>query len=345
MHPHRPPIVILFLFIALLTSVAGQARAELPEPHSTRVVVDFDPDALENPESIIIDPNGDFIVSIALTGEIRRITRTGEHSTIAFVPIAEEPRVPCQAEGLPGILGAIAQDERGVIYANAAACLDENRGVWEVRPNGERRLLSRLPAGSLPNGITLARGSIFVADSALGVVWKVPKEGGPAKVWSDHPLLANDPSIYAPGPNGIQHFRDELYVANSDTAQIVAIPFEGFDGDAGEARVHATLPFGCDDFTFDIQGNLYCTTDPSNVIVRVTPDGESDVILTLEDGLDCPTAAAFGRRGNDRTKLYITNAAFPRFSVTHRPSILVTDVGIPGESPSLRPSPKYAGFP
>lgn len=323
------PTLVLSLVFALLLPATGFAEFVLPAPHSTETVVSFDPIARENPESIIVDRNGDFIVSIALTGEIRRITRDGQHSTVAVIPITDNPGVPCQADSLPGVLGAIVQDHRGVIYANAAACELENRGVWEVLPDGKRRRISPLPAGSLPNGITLARGSIFVADSALGVVWKVSKEGGPAEVWSDHPLLADDPTVFGPGPNGIQRFRGELYVANSGTAQIVAIPFEGFD-DAGEPRVHATMPFGCDDFAFDVLGNLYCTTDPSNRIVRVTPDGKSDVILTADDGLDGPTAAAFGRFGQDRFNLYITNAAFPFFTIANTPSIIKTNVGIPG---------------
>jgi hypothetical protein len=46
-------------------------------------------------------------------------------------------------------------------------------------------------------------------------------------------------------------------------------------------------------------------------------------------GLDGPTACAFGLRG-DNQQLYVNNAAFPFFSVTHRPSILRVAIGVPG---------------
>ena len=50
----------------------------------------------------------------------------------------------------------------------------------------------------------------------------------------------------------------------------------------------------------------------------------------VDDELDGPTAAAFGRRGTDRMNLYITNAAFPFFTISNTPSIIKTTIGIPG---------------
>lgn len=324
-----PILVTLGLIFSFPTSPALGSGPDLPAATDVETFVLFDPTVPENPESILVDRNGDLLVAFAFTGEIRRITPEGEQSTVAFVPIAVQTLVPCQVEGFPGVLGAIVQDRRGNIFANAAACEDENRGVWKIDPEGNVSLVANLPAGSLPNGITLARGFLFVADSALGVIWRIPSRGGEPVVWADGPLLAEDPAVFAPGPNGIQVFRDEIYVANSDSAQIIAIPFVG-RADAGEPRVHATLPFGCDDFTFDVLGNLYCTTDPANRVLRTTPDGETEIILDSDDLLDGPTAVAFGRRSDDRTSLYITNAAFPFFTVTNRPSIIRADVGIPG---------------
>ena len=81
-----------------------------------------------------------------------------------------------------------------------------------------------------------------------------------------------------------------------------------------------------------MKGNLYGTTDPFNTVVRVAPDGATTVLLTAADGLDGPTAAAFGV-GNDNQNLYVTNAAFPFFPGPdpRRPSILRFNVGTPGK--------------
>jgi hypothetical protein len=65
-------------------------------------------------------------------------------------------------------------------------------------------------------------------------------------------------------------------------------------------------------------------------VLRVAPDGAITTLLTAADGLDGPTAVAFGRTGGDNFNLYICNAAFPFFSVTHRPSLMKLYLDIPG---------------
>ncbi len=76
-------------------------------------------------------------------------------------------------------------------------------------------------------------------------------------------MLQRPPESPFPGPNGLEIYKDEVYVANSATGNIVAIAIEDND-DAGQARVHATLPDGqgCDEFVFDVHSSVYCTTDP-----------------------------------------------------------------------------------
>ena len=125
--------------------------------------------------------------------------------------------------------------------------------------------------------------------------------------------------------------RREIFVANSSTGTIVAFPIRP-DGSAGTARVHATLPGGqgCDEFAFDVRGSIYCTTDPFNTVVRLDPDGTTEILLTADDLLDGPTSVAFGRRGTNRKNLYITNAAFPMFTTTFRPSLMRVRLGVPG---------------
>jgi SMP-30/Gluconolactonase/LRE-like region len=142
---------------------------------------------------------------------------------------------------------------------------------------------------------------------------------------------AGGQAIHGHATFGLQVFLGEIYVSNSDQGTILAIPIKP-NGTAGRIRVHATLPddLGCDDFAFDILGNLYCTTDPFNKLLRIFPDGSFATLLTAADGLDGPTAAAFGRQGQDRSNLYITNAAFPFFSTTHHPSLMRLHLEVPG---------------
>src|SRR5262249_32326025 len=161
---------------------------------------------------------------------------------------------------------------------------------------------------SIPNGIARRHDVLYVADTFLGVVWRVPTSGGAATIWSDDPRLK--PAFPgAPGANGVQIFNNEIYVASSSQALILAIGLNP-DGTGGAIRVPATgLP--CDVFAFDVLGNLYATPDPFNTVLRVAPDGTVTTLLTAADGLDGPTAVAFGRTGADNFDLYICNAAYP----------------------------------
>lgn len=308
--------------------LAHPALAHPPGGSGLSTVALFNPAALETPESVVIARDGSFYISLALTGEVRRIAPDGTQSTLAFLPIGA-PLTPCF--NFFAILGALTLDRHGNLYASVASCNLEDRGVWRITPEGATSLVGNLPGEALPNGIELLGDSLYVADSALGVIWRLPVEGGAAEIWADDPLLKPAPNAPFPGPNGLQFFRGELYVSNSDQGTILAIPIE-HSGAAGPLRVHASLPddLGCDDFAFDVLGNLYCTTDPFNRLLRIRPDGSFETLLTAADGLDGPTSAAFGRHGFDRFNLYITNAAFPFFTTTFRPSLMRLHLPLPG---------------
>jgi len=318
-----------------LTLIPVSAFAHKPDAGAVETVVLFDPVQLETPESIVIDVEGNTYISLALTGEIRKIAADGTQSTLALLPIG--PPLTFCGPFFNAVTG-ITLDHHDNLYVSVVSCELESRGVWRVSTeDGSAEILATLPLASIPNGIAWRRGSVYVADSSLPRIWRVPEDGGTAEVWLEDPLLAGvlAPGMPLPGANGLQIFRNEVYVANSSQETILAIPFEP-DGSAGEIRVHAVMPAGagCDDFALDVHGSIYCTTDPTNLLVRLDPDGTTEILLTAADGLDGPTAATFGRTGKDRFNLYITNAAFPFFSVTHRPSLMRLHLGVPGAPPS-----------
>ncbi|MEM8996714.1 MAG: hypothetical protein AAGF23_18155 [Acidobacteriota bacterium] len=287
--------------------------------------------ALETPQSIVIDRQGNRYISFLFNGEIRKITPEGDQSTLAVLPIGT-PGVPCSpASPLPGLISGLALGPFGNLYANVAACDAADRGVYRVyRHDGSFERIAPLGLDVLPNGLERVGIWLYIADS-LGSILRVPLWGGEPELFSDDPLLQEDPAVFGPGPNGVQFFRGELYVSNSESAQILAFRLRWDGSAAGPPRVHAQLPFGCDDFAFDIRGTIFCTTDPFNTVLEISPDGQTvETFLQQSDGLDNPTAAAFGRRGADRFNLYIINGASPLFSVTNTPSLIRVEQSVPG---------------
>jgi sugar lactone lactonase YvrE len=320
-----------FLALSLAVALAPAAWAHKPDAPSLDTVVLFNPVQLETPESIAISPSGDIFISLALTGEIRRIAPDGTQSTLAMLPIG--PPLTFCGPFFNAVTG-ITLDPHGDLFVSVVSCELEHRGIWKVSQDGSAEILATLPLASIPNGIAVHHGWVYVADSSQPFIWRVPVEGGDAEVWLDSPLLASTvPGL--PGANGLQVFRGEVYVSSSTQGTIVAIPFEP-DGSAGTPRIHGVMPEGTggDDFAFDVHGSLYCTTDPTNLLVRMDPDGSTHILLTAADGLDGPTSATFGRTGADRFNLYITNGAFPFFSTTHRPSLMRLHLGVQGAPPN-----------
>ena len=289
---------------ALLLAAASHASAQV------ETVALFNPSLLETPESIAIDHENNKYVSLALTGEIRRIAPDGSQSTYVMLPLGAPPLTFC-GPFFGGVVG-ITFDEHDNLYASLASCDPGSRGVWKIPRDGHPPArIAALSMQSLPNGIVHHRDWVYVADSVFGAIWRVADTGGTPEMWAGGPALAQIPNGL-PGPNGLKLFEGEFYISNPSQGTVVAVRVRP-DGTSGEIRTHAAGVF-CDDFAFDVHGSLYCGTDPFNTVVRIAPDGSQETILTAADGLDGPTALLFGRK-NEGFDLYITNAAFPFFQV------------------------------
>lgn len=310
--------------VALLATGLLSVPAVFAQDAETLVL--FNAAAFETPESIVFDRHDNAYVGLALTGEIRKRTPDGVLSSLAFLPTDG----PCPP--LPAVALGLAIDLQDRLFIAVSSCNPQNQGVFEVdTETGAYALVASAPSTTVWNGIDVVGDHIYAADTFDGLIWRMPKNGGTAEIWADDPLLKRPPGAFFPGPNGIRHFRSEIYVANSATGHIVALDIEP-SGAAGEARIAATLPVpqGCDEFVFDVHGSIYCTTDPFNTVVRLDPDGSTEILLDGSDLLDGPTSCAFGRRGENRKNLYITNAAFPQFTTMFRPSLMRLRLDVPG---------------
>ena len=290
-----------------------------------QTVARFNFAAHQTPENLAIAPDGTIYVSLAYAHQICRITPSGAR-TYALLP----------THG--GITVGVALDERAGALDVAVRSTDPAAaGIWQIDlagfgAAGSRHRRAALPVKSFPNGLSFdARGALYIADSALGRVWRLLPGAHQVMVWSTDPLLAPNGTAFRgfpfPGANGVHAWHGAVYVSNTSTGSIVRIPILP-DGSAGPAAVRYNGVKWVDDFTFDARGNLYAAEIAANELRRVSADGRQVVLATKpRDGLDNPSAVAFGVGVHD-TELYITNAAY--FSAQPRPSLQRLHIGITG---------------
>jgi len=225
-----------------------------------------------------------------------------------------------------GFLTGLAFDPSGNLYV-ADATFEASPtppGVFRISAGGTVTRVATLPTFSFPNGLAFHDGDLYISDSSLGVIWRLPP-GGKAAIWLKDPLLAPK-TTRGIGVNDEAFRRDSLYVSVSDSGMIARVPLTT-GGNAGVPVVVAQSPMlrTDDGIAFDIKGNLYITVNV-NRLVRLAPDGGLTQLAAKNNGLAFPDGPAFGTTPTTRTTLYITNGAFHGGT----PDIVAFDAGVRG---------------
>lgn len=288
-------IPLLLISIALSVLVATPAHAAALRPVVVQPYTDLT-------EGVAVGPSGEIYVGLLSKGEIRKVDATGTDNLLATLPVGE------------GRLNGLVVDRRGTVYALLNSGEAATNGVWQITPWGDAKLYAALPVG-FANALAFGPDSaLYVTDSAHGAIYRVA--GGKAAVWVKSPLLA--PGADSVGANGIAWRSGAFYVAVSDQAQIVRIPY-GKGGQAGVPAVHvkdAKLA-GADGVAFDVRGQLYVPSYSGNTLGIVRTDGRVEV---LADKLDSPASLAF-----DGKVLYFVN-----IGGSGAPSLMKAKVKHPG---------------
>jgi sugar lactone lactonase YvrE len=296
---------------ALLVPAAVAGAAVDIEP-----VVVYDPAAGELPEGVAIDKRGDVFVSLNPLGQVRKVGRDGSQSTLAT---------------LPGEVVGLAVDAPGNVLVAVASFDPATSGVYRIARDGTFARLPGTGAIVFPNGIAFDKvGNVYVTDTVLGAVWRVPARGGPAEVWFQSPLLEGSGVFdfgFPLGANGIAFRHNELVVSNTEGARLVRIPIER-DGSAGAAAILAEGPalLAVDGIAFDVHGNVWAAVIAQSTIVRVSPQGDVTTVATAADGLDWVSSISFGKNGD----LWAVNFAIGPPGGPG-PALLRLDVGVKGQ--------------
>lgn len=332
--------------------VAVEEQAAEPEPliaedegpqdqdQGVQVVNAFAAENGELPEGIAIDKSGNTYVSVGYPfwfpveesfGEIWKISPEGEKTILHAFP------------GGPGAAGLAVSPSGELYFAYPNPPDPATNGVYRFTGDGD---IERLPGSEnivLSNGLALTKqGDLFVSDSALGAVWRIPDNGDEAEMWIQHDWLAGcDPDDYAVGANGVALWKNGLYVASTSRGMLLYVPIQN-DGSAGEIEIVTGDDdcdmdndelYGMDGIALDVHGNVFALLVLQHKLVRIDPsDGSHTVLLTADDGLFNPASIAFGTGGGNRQDVFLSNFALlpPEPDASLGPGVLSYDVGVPG---------------
>jgi len=323
-------ILAVLVFALAIAYVGAQAKTD----GQLEAVQSFEAGNKELPEGITIDKAGYIYVSLGpplfAGGDYGAIWKLSPDGT-EITSLIEYPDGPAPA--------GIVTDAPGNVYFAYPNPGIGNGGVYRLTENGGTEQVPGTENMIIPNGLAFDKqGNLFVSDSVMGAVWRIPSNGSdPAEIWLQHELLAACSPEYI-GANGIAFWKGNLYVANSGRGALIQVPvFE--DGSPGEPMMVAgNLDckeeglFGMDGIALDVHGNVYALLVIHNKLVRIDPtDGSYTVLLTEEDGLWNPASIAFGTGRGDRESIFITNyAVIPPGSDIYGPAVLKYDIGVPG---------------
>jgi sugar lactone lactonase YvrE len=278
---------------------ASAATLPLSNP---RIVAHFNLAETQNAENLAILKNGEVDVTFAYAHQVGQVGRNGDVRIVATLPVPADGGVNTPLTGKP-FLGGIAQSRNGTVYVAYSTGSADLTGIWRLRSNGSPVRVAGLPPTAFLNGLAIDNqtGTMYIADSVLGVVWRVPAGSSTASVWATGSQLGS-----SFGPNGIKVHDGAVWVTNTTLGLLVRIPIKP-DGRAGSFDTKAIFPAGeLDDFAFTGQGDsILAALNGPNEVVLIQPDGTETVVLTAADGLEGPSAVGVLGRS-----VYITSAAY-----------------------------------
>jgi sugar lactone lactonase YvrE len=322
--------------LAVVTTAPAMAapapRADADALSQVHELARFSLLAGQTPENVAVAADGSVVVSLALSGEVVRVSSTGRVSRVGQAPlppggmltgvvVTPDHRVLAAVVGSAANMAALP----GTGAVSSLLGASQAAGVWQLAPGPARRIAA-LPAGSMANGMTLDpnTGQLYVADSRLGRIWRIPSTGGTATPWLTSSVLSPTRTVLPFGPagldpddlfptrnlvpigaNGIKWHAGSIYVDNTSTGTLYRVGITSHGQPSAPALVGDHLGI-VDDFQFipDSATVLFARDTGSITALDLTTHAYQTV-LSNNPALSTPTAIAVTGR-----TVYITNGAY-----------------------------------
>lgn len=245
------------------------------------------------PEGVASAPDGTLYVGSLGTGEVVRVP-PGSSKPEAFIGPGADSY---------GAVGVFVDDPADTLWLCA---IDLNNFTLPAAlksynlATGQETGSYTIPGGGFCNDIAVdGGGNVYVTDSFLGVVLRLPAGGADLAVWASDPLFAVPAGEF--GMNGIVWDGMDLWACNSFSGDLYHLAING-DGSSG-AVTNITLDdplLGPDGMKSLAPGVLVVVDNGGMPVIsgvrHVVVTGDTGVVTTLRNGLDGPTTGdiAFG---------------------------------------------------
>jgi sugar lactone lactonase YvrE len=267
---------IQFVLCIVLAGMTMQANAWIRSPAVNFAVL---PPGTAHPEGITVDAQGNIYVA-----DFDVSKSAGPGNVVVFNAAGKLLR-KLDVHGSSNLLLGLAFQPR----TNALLVLDLGSArVLKVDPlTGASSVFAVLPSGAGPNALTFdSLGNVYVSDSFLATIWRIPAAGGAPAAWVSDPLLGTT-GVPPFGANGIafNNAHTAMFVANTGNDTVVKIPVQsGFT--AGTPEVFVNSINGADGLIIDASDNIWVAANQADEIVVVDPSGRAIAKLGDFEGID-----------------------------------------------------------
>ncbi|RDA95626.1 hypothetical protein CP533_1118 [Ophiocordyceps camponoti-saundersi (nom. inval.)] len=192
-----------------------------------------------------------------------------------------------------------------------------NNGAYNKGPLIRR--IGKHPDMVFPNGLAALPGVddvVLVADSTLGLVWRLYLESGKTEVAIKVPEMALHPGTRLKiGVNGIKVINGYLWWSNSYVGEFYRVKIDKLGNKLGYPELmYRYENYFIDDFAFDERG-IWGTTNQNNTVMFASSGGEIYDVAGAQDSPDvaADTSCVFGRTaGVDDKILFVATGNTPK---------------------------------